>query len=115
MPARRQASPKWQRCSAKRSAASFDDFERHIELEGQNRFGLDPDIALRRGLRHGSAARPDRTADGGAFSTAQKCADDAADGGAAADEFRRALVGAESLTASLFEIRGAQRVLPPVD
>src|SRR5262249_53595882 len=96
-------------------ASPLDNPERLVQFERKNCLGLDADVSLRQGLSRHTAAAADTGADGCPFGAAENGTDDAAHGGAAADEFRRALVRADSLLALLFEVLSAERVLPAVD
>src|SRR5215831_492974 len=72
--------------------SSLCDFERLIELEREDRFGLDADIALRQRLRCGASAGAHTSSNRRALGAAENRADDATDRRAAACEFGRAFV-----------------------
>src|SRR5215831_16389340 len=84
--------------------ATFDDLQRSVELERENRFRFNADVSLGHCLGCCATAGADARADRRTLAAADQRADDAADCRAAAHEFGGTLVLAKARASLLFEI-----------
>src|SRR6516162_7866462 len=85
------------------ASATFDDLQRSVELERENRFCVHADVSLSHCLGRRATTGADARADRRALAAAEQRADDAADCCAAAHEFGGALVLAKARASLFFE------------